>query len=185
MSRHPSENLLALYAGGELGRFDAWRVGRHVAGCAECERDVTEFSALRSEVASATDTPAVNWGRLAVEMKANIRLGLEAGACVEKPEPVRIAFSPRALAACASLLLLVAAFLLERPTPRATEVKTPGTAVLEATGMGIQVKEGEQTLMLLNHGARDIHYSATGDAMRARYVDPDTGYVTINNVYVQ
>jgi len=184
MTRHPSESLLALFAGGELGRFGKWRVERHIEGCADCQRDVAEFSALRSEVAAASDMPEVDWNRLAVEMKANIRLGLEAGACIEK-RPVRMSFSPRALAACASLLLLVAAFLLERPMPRAAEVKAPEAAILEASGMGIQVKEGEQALMLLNPGAHDIHYSATGGAMRARYVDADTGNVTINNVYVQ
>jgi hypothetical protein len=30
-----------------------------------------------------------------------------------------------------------------------------------------------------------VDYLASGNAMRARYVDSETGYVTINNVYAQ
>jgi hypothetical protein len=37
--------------------------------------------------------------------------------------------------------------------------------------------------MLLNTRARDVNYQATGSTMRARYVDAETGYVTVNNVY--
>jgi len=39
--------------------------------------------------------------------------------------------------------------------------------------------------MLLNSRAHDVNVTASGGTMRARYVDADTGNVTINNVYVQ
>jgi len=186
VARHPSEASLALFAGGELGPFRKWRIERHVAACADCGREVSEFSALRSEIAAADGTPELDWKRMAGELRANIRLGLEAGACIEK-EVFPIRFSPWTLAACASLVLLVAAILLERPAPRVADAKPQEAAVLEASGMGIQIKEGEQALMLLNPRARgvSVNYSAGGSAMRARYVDPDTHYVTINDVYVQ
>jgi hypothetical protein len=185
VTRHPSESALALFAGGELGRFGKWRVERHIEGCANCRNEVSQFSALRAQVMSADQMPDIEWNRLAAEMRANVRLGLEAGACVEKVPVARELFRPRVLAACASLALLVAAILLERPAPSAVAVGKRTPAILEASGIGIQVNEGDQSLMLLNTRARGISYSATGGAMRARYVDADTGYVTINNVYVQ
>ena len=61
-------------------------------------------------------------------------------------------------------------------------------AFLESSGSGIQVKSGDQSIILLNtraRNARDVNYLASGNAMRARYVDTETGYVTINNVYAQ
>jgi hypothetical protein len=183
MTKHPSEASLALFAGGELGGWQRWRMERHVAGCAECRRDVSDFSALRAETAALDDLLEVAWDRLAAEMRANIRVGLEAGECVtERPARGSI-FSPRALAACVSLAaLLAASVFLERPAPRVAETK-PSEPVLETTGAGIQVTDGEQSIMLLHPGARDVNYTATGGAMRARYVDGETGYVTINNVY--
>jgi anti-sigma factor RsiW len=186
MTRHPSEAMLALFAGGDLGSLGRWRVERHVAACAECRREVSEFSELRAAVPAMMEPPEISWTKLAVEMKANIRLGIEAGECVSggRSEGSGI-FSVRALAVCGSLALLLAAFLLERPIPRVEPMKASEAAFLESSGSGIQVKTGDQAIMLLNTRARDVNYLATGHAMRARYVDTETGYVTINNVYAQ
>jgi hypothetical protein len=97
----------------------------------------------------------------------------------------RAIFSLRALAACTSLAaLLVVSLLLEQPTPRVEKVKASDATVIEAASDGIQLKQGEQGLILKNGGARDVNYLATGATMRARYVDAKTGQVTINNVYV-
>ena len=188
MVKHPSESSLALFAGGELGWLRRWTIGRHVDGCNECRRDVGEFSDIRANATALGDLPdvsGVSWDRLAAEMKANIRLGLEAGECITRRREPRVIFSGRALAACVSLAaLLVVSVFLERPQPRLAEIKI-SDPVLETSGSGIQVKDGEQGMMLLNTRARDVNYAATGSTMRARYVDADTGYVTINNVYAQ
>ena len=185
MSRHPSEANLALLAGGELSPWRQWSVARHVAGCEQCRREVAEFSGLRQEVHAMAETPELPWNSLATEMRANIRLGLEAGECVTERSAVRRVFSLRAMVACASLaMLLVVGFLIEQPAPRAAETKT-AEAVLETSGSGIQVTEGSQSMMLLNANSRDVQYQAGGSTMGARYVNSDTGQVTINNVYVQ
>ena len=44
---HAAPWLMA-FADGELGRWRRWRVGRHVAGCAACERRVEELRAMSS-----------------------------------------------------------------------------------------------------------------------------------------
>jgi hypothetical protein len=185
MAKHPSEANLALLAGGELSRWRQWNVARHVAGCERCQREVAEFSGLRERVHVMAEMPEVSWNSLATEMRANIRLGLEAGECVTERSAVHGAFSLRALVACGSLaMLLVVGFLIEQPAPRATKPKA-AEAVLETSGSGIQVTEGSQSMMLLNASSRDVQYQAGGSAMGASYVNSDTGQVTINNVYVQ
>jgi hypothetical protein len=185
MTRHPNEANLSLLAGGDLGRWRAWTIERHVAGCEECRSAVAEFSALREKVRVMAEAPEVPWNSLAAEMRANIRLGLEAGECVTERAATRGMFSLRALVACGSLaMLLMVGFLIERPAPQVREVKA-AEAVLETSGSGIQVTEGSQALMLLNSGSRDVQYQASGSTMGAHYVNSDTGQVTINNVYVQ
>ena len=185
MSRHPSEASLALLAGGELSPWRRWGVARHVGGCEQCRREVAEFSGMREEVRATADSPEVSWNSLATEMRANIRLGLEAGECVTSHAAAHGVFSLRAMVACGSLvMLLVVGFLIEQPAPRTLEPKT-AEAVLETNGSGIQVTEGSQAMMLLNASSRDVQYEAGGSTMGARYVNSDTGQVTINNVYVQ
>ncbi len=81
--KHPLEADLALHAGHDLGFVKEWRVGRHVSRCEQCRQTVDEFVVLRSTTVQLGELPAdINWKRLASEMKANIRLGLEAGECV-------------------------------------------------------------------------------------------------------
>lgn len=186
MKNHPSQTNLALFAGGELGRWTRWSVKRHIGICEECQRDITDFSVLRDEAAVLAELPEILWDSIAAEMKANIRLGLEAGECVS-PHPItRMVFSPRALAACVSLAaLLVVSVFLERPAPRGLDIKTT-EAVLETSRSGIQLREGAQGIVLLNRHAREVPVNdlVTGRAMQQSYVDSETGMVTINNVYV-
>src|ERR1700694_2046354 len=80
--KHPSEASLALFAGGDLGRLRRGNIERHMAACSECRHDISEFSALRTDAGVLAELPELSWDRLAAEMKANIRLGLEAGECV-------------------------------------------------------------------------------------------------------
>jgi hypothetical protein len=185
--RHPSQAKLALFAGGDLGRFDGWRVTRHVNACAECRADAADFSALRAEVSGLNDMPDISWSRLAAEMKANIRLGVEAGECVAALPGSRKIYGLRGLIACGSLAaLLVASVLLQSPSPHLGGANQPDQAVAEVSGNGIQVKEGGKSFGLTHGRASDVNYSASAQGiMRDRYVDADSGQVTINDVYVQ
>ena len=183
---HPHENDLALFAGGDLGCFRRWRMERHLAGCDRCRSGVDEFSTLRTQLRDLEEMPAVHWARLAAEMKANIHLGLEAGACV--PDAGPNPFSPsRAWAAYAGLLaLLFVAFWVGRTVPIATPASDADAVVLAATGNSIELKHAGSSLSLMHTRANDVTLSVSAQgAMRARYVDSATGQVTINNVYVQ
>lgn len=183
--KHPNHATLALHAGGDLGVFARWRTERHLSKCERCREEAAAFGGLREILPELAETPEISWNRLAAEMKANIRLGLAAGECVRGGE-MALRSSPwlaggRALAAVASVVvLLVTGMVLQRPAPA---VKDEGL-VVQAMGNGIQVREGGQALGLMHAGAQNVMYSVNAQgSMRARYIDPETGSVTINNVY--
>ena len=187
---HPSQSTVALYAGQDLGWFGRRRVERHLAACSACRGEVEAFASLRDDMAELSELPPISWNRLAAEMKANIRLGLAAGECVRGEHsvaPLAWLSGARALVACASVVaLLVAGLFLQRPTPPSAPAVAGDSAVLRATANGIELNQGGQSLSLLHVHAGEVTYSAGAQgSMRARYVDADTGNVTINNVYVQ
>ena len=185
--RHPNQATLALHAGGDLGAFARWRTARHLSLCDQCRDEIAAYQRLRSILPDLTEVPEIQWNRLAAEMKANIRLGLAAGECVRTPAAVR--WQPvngfRAAIAIAIMAVLVAAGItLERPVPAPPE--QPGI-VAEATpgGAGIQVREGRQAFELLHSGAQNVTYTAGAQgSMEARYVDRETGYITVNKLDV-
>ena len=185
---HPSEATLALFAGRDLGWFARRRTERHLAGCEHCQRAVDAYRSLRSVLPDLSEAPGLHWNRMAAEMKANIRLGLAAGECVREPAAERYPrlFGSRALVSYASIAaLVVASLLLERPAPK-MPAREAAEVTLRATPTGIEVKEGARTMSLLHRRGADVNVlvGAQG-SMRARYVDSETGYVTINNVYAQ
>jgi hypothetical protein len=187
---HPSEASLALFAGGDLGAFSAWRTQRHIQHCGECRRAVEEFAALRSKVPELGQLPGVQWNRLAAEMKANIRLGLAAGECVRGAgwtatwQPKRL--PGNAFAYAGVLALMLAGIWLQRPAPGLAQLENPDAVTLESTRNGIELKQGGQMLSLMHKRAADVNYSvSTQGVMSTRYIDSDTGYVTINKVYAQ
>jgi hypothetical protein len=188
--KHPSEAKLALYAGGDLGRIARWSTDRHLSACVRCREEVAAFARVREIVPELGEIPEVSWNRLAAEMKANIRLGLAAGECVrngEAPQRRTLFSGARAAVALASIAaVLVTAVVLEHPAPQFTRAEHSEGVVVQTTTNGIQVREGGQALRLMHSGAQNVTYSVGAQgSMRARYVDPETGYVTVNNVYAQ
>jgi len=187
--KHPNQATLALHAGGDLGVFARWRTERHLAKCADCREELAGFEAVREITPELREIPEIPWQRLSAEMRANIRLGLAAGECVRTGETplreMRWFGGARAAVAFASMIALVATgLMLERPAPR--HVPEDEGSVVETTADGIQMSEGGQAIGLLHSGARNVTYTVSAQGgMRARYVDPETGYVTINNVDVQ
>lgn len=188
--RHPSPSTLALYAGRDLGWWAGRRMERHLAGCRQCRDEIESFSTVRDGLVDLNELPALPWHRMAAEMKANIRLGLAAGECVRDGHAAPFAWlsGARAMTALAGVaLLLVAGLFLQRPAPPTPPVMANQGTVLRATATGIELKQDGQTLSLQHvRAGADVTYTAGAQgSMRARYVDSDTGNVTINNVYVQ
>jgi hypothetical protein len=153
---------------------------------------------LRGQLAQA-EMPELNWGSLAAEMRANIRLGLEAGECVREKRrfggKIFGDWSFGLAAAFACLLLLAGASFFMRDvrgpvrsfpqiSAQPGSVATGSLPSLESTNTGVGLHSGDSSFTLLNHdGAVASQTVSAQGAVRSRYVD--AGAVTINNVYLE
>ena len=200
--KHPNEATLALHAGGDLGPLANWSLERHLARCGRCRDEAAAFHNLRQLLPGIAAPPDVRWNRLAAEMKANIHLGLTAGECVRaEPTPLRetplFAGARAGVALAAVLVLFLGGVFLGRPAPKPESAAIEGVE-FQTTANGIQVREGGATLRLLHGGAQDfrmqidgrlrsvpavIYTSGAQGSMGAGYMDPQTGYMTVTNVY--
>ncbi len=185
---HPAASDLALFAGSELSFWSRGRVALHLRQCGPCRGEVEAFRRQRKLFReAATALPAgINWGRLVPEMKANIQLGLSAGECVApaESEPRRLGWRVAAALACITLVI-ISGWWLHAPRPNMA-LPADEMIVLEATPEGIELKERDRSLTLIHSSSDPVMVSVSaGGAMAARFVDDETGMVTINNVYAQ
>jgi hypothetical protein len=190
---HPSEAELALLAGGDCGWMERLRLNRHVSRCGDCQDMVASFTELRSSL-SEMALPAVaieeaNWEHLAGEMRANIRLGLAAGECVGQipAETAPRPWIPRFAYGMAGVIVLLGAGMFLRGLLPHTDLPVVHAAVLESTAKGVQVRTSAGgSMMLLNQSDAEPDQTVTSQgAVRARYVDGETGTVTITSVYAE
>jgi hypothetical protein len=195
---HPNESDLALYAGNDLGRLARLRVDWHLRTCGKCQQEVTDFSSLRADTVRNASDPDVNWDRLAAEMKANIRLGLEAGECIAPLQPRHRPHSPLTWAALATAALIVIAaggeMWINHPwslgMPPAETLSQAGmpaldNVVLEVKDSAILMRDGDAVVSELRNdvpSGSDVVYSVNAQGgVGASYVDK-TGMVTVNNI---
>ena len=217
--KHPPQDQLALFAGGEAGWFESWSVRRHLVACPICRKRAADFSQDRQTVRnlSVELPPEVEWNRLADEMAGNIRVGLAAGeaiAAFDRPSDDRTSGVAGARtswlrwnagwAIAAASAVFAAAFWLNLPNPQAEHLLTALRAirvdragklvqpaapaadevVVEASGSSIQVRENGGSLALLHPRSDGLTISVNMQGSAgARYIDSDTGQVTINRVY--
>jgi hypothetical protein len=201
--RHPQEADLALYAGGELTLVSRARVAFHVRRCAACQRATDSYQAARRTLKEGADVLPrdLDWDQLAAEMTGNIRVGLAAGACLRdaKFASKGLLWRP-ALGIAAGMALITGALLLNFPVEQRDNLArafgrmwshnsvapAESRIYLEATRSGIQVTENGGALTMTHPDAAPsvVSVSLQG-SVRARYVDSDTGQVTVTNVYAQ
>ena len=204
MSRHVMETDLALYAAGDLPFWRGAVAKFHVRGCAECRGLVEALRVDRKELRRSADVmpPGVDWEQLAAEMTANIRVGLAAGECVTPRERKIASVSWRPMAIAAALVVMLAgAWWLNIPR---TDTETIGRAlrnmatggragspqeggpVVGASSTGVELIENGGQIRIDQGGLEPVMFSvSTQGSASARYVDQDTGQVTITAAYVQ
>ena len=191
---HPTEHAISLYASGDLAWFERWKLERHVRGCERCRSLADRYEAARADLrATAGEMPeGAEWDRLAAEMTANIRLGVAAGECVGPARqiairPDRTGWRAAVVLASATLVVLVGWWVnLPKPAPAPSIASTASEVLLEATAAGIELKHQDSALSFRRPGEEPLTVTVSVQgAMRARYVDADTGQVTINHVYAQ
>lgn len=206
MRRHPKETDLALFISRDLNLWQRFMVNRHASHCEDCRARIEAYRLdLEQRRREASEMPpGVDWDRLSAEMTANIRVGLAAGECVapRSRKVVTASWRPAAIAAGVAVVL-TGAWWLNLPASDTESLKRAMTAlvhgrtdapapaedmgpVVEATSRGIQLKENGGSLALSQGRSQPvaITVSAPGSAS-ARYVDTDTGQITITSVYVQ
>jgi hypothetical protein len=192
---HASEYDLALFAGGDLGFFSRLRVASHLKKCPDCRQAYERFLAARAELKEGgAQLPLhLDWNRLAAEMTANIHLGLAAGEIVAvQPKPRQLTGWRPAMVLASALLVVLAAWWVNRPPPAVLEQAGRNAAIevpqvfVESTASGIELKDHGRMLQLRHPEDTDVATSVSlQGVVRARYVDSESGQVTINNVYVQ
>lgn len=203
MTTHVAESDLALYVSGDLGLMRRLLVRLHVSSCDRCRRRVDAYRADRKAIREiAGEMPEhVNWDRLSAEMAANIRVGLAAGECVapRRRKSVGLGWRPAAAMAALSCVLALAWWLnmpeeTTRSLGRALTAVWHGASatvperglVVEADSTGIELRENGSSLGVSQGSTRPVAVSVSvqGSAS-ARYVNADTGQMTITSVYAQ
>ncbi len=210
MTRHTSEPDLALYASKDLPVWRKLAVAWHVRGCEECRGLVETFRRDRDGLHQAADRlpEDIDWDQLSAEMTANIHVGLAAGECVtpRAPRVEALAWWRPAAAAAGILALVAGAWWLNVPR---SDTETIGRALhdmvtgqrgavaqttvpedrgpmVRSSSAGVELVENGGRLGIEQSGLLPAMYSvSTQGSASARYVDQDTGQVTITAVYVQ
>jgi hypothetical protein len=175
--RHPPDVQIALFAGGDLGRWERWSVARHVARCARCKREVQALrdagTELRQLAAQMPELPnGLNWNRLAQEMTGNIRVGLAAGEAIalfDKPAPAK----PRlgwnaALVVLGATVIFGVAFWSSLPNEQADHLWT-SLKRIRAERVGTVIHSGAATAapeeVVLEASSSAIQVKENGRAM--------------------
>jgi len=141
-TRHPAEQDLALFATNDLTFFSRLSVSRHVRICPSCAQAIHDYHEITADLALCE--PAIpGWDTLAAEMRANISLGLEAGACLPAvtPAPALSWFNPRLALAMASLIFLLGAGIALRP-----DQSKPAPTVLAGEQQSAKVDPAQQSV---------------------------------------
>jgi len=196
---HPSRPDLALYSGCDLNFWKRFRVEHHLHDCEECRREVEAFRGRRQSIRTVAEEmpPGAEWNVLAAEMRANIRLGLSAAECIANvgiPSRVR-SFRWQLAAGTAAVAVFVTGglWVYSRATqaaPQATvaaSAPVTGQMILKATRAGLEMeRDGRGMTLTYTSGARVIPAVAVSHGgLNARYVDDETGQVTIHHVFAE
>jgi len=199
---HPDQSMLALYSRRDLPLTTRWRLKHHIARCEQCERQVALFlsayTALNREAHDQTLTgfeAIADWPCLEREMLGNIGVGLAAARCIDNVGRKR-AWITRAALVLAGLALFIVGWMTHIPNQETRHLATSvrrlvglerpaiNGIVVQSTPDGISVRTQQATLTILHPASAVVSVSGSS-AMAARYVDEDTGQVTITNVYGQ
>ncbi|HEX4809338.1 MAG TPA: hypothetical protein VH325_10425 [Bryobacteraceae bacterium] len=200
---HPHIGELALWASRDLSWTGRLTLAPHIGGCAVCRQEVARFraarEAFRHDAQSQTLTgfeAIADWPRLEREMLGNIAVGVAAGRCIDKVGRKRLKGWGGALAGAGLAAMLVAGWMMNIPREQTEhlagsirrvlgmEVAQNTGTILQTTPDGILVQAQGASMTLL-HPASAVVTVAGNSSVGARYVDADSGEVTITNVYGQ
>jgi hypothetical protein len=203
LAAHPNLEILALYSNRDLPWLTRWQIGRHVRKCANCEEQILQFRSAHSELKREADTQTLtgfeaitDWSRLEREMIGNIAVGVAAARCIENVGRRRILAAKGTWVTVGLVLLFLAGWFAHVPSEQrdhlaaslrrsmGMEVPQIAGSVVQTTPEGITVRAQGATLTIL-HPPSAVVSLAGSSSLGARFVDEETGEVTITNVYGQ
>lgn len=177
------ERSQALTAAGDASLWQ--RLLARWRGTPPDDRAEEEFRQIREHMGQFRDLPPYfAWESLAQEMKANILVGVEAGEIV-KPRRLHPPIGWRAgLAMAAVTLLMISGYWWQMP--HRWRASLPTTEAVLQTGpgqLGVAQQESGFALMFQESAGNSLLSGASG-AVRADYVDNETGQLTVAHVYL-
>lgn len=201
---HPSPEELALFSQGDLPLVKRWLLGAHLRSCPSCEYELERFrdtaiAIKRQTTANALEAvqAAADWSRLEQEMIGNINVGIAAARCVAKV-PGRSLEGWRLAALVGGLtFVFVAGWLVNVPREDTDKIlaavrasftvpQRPTGTVLQTSPRGVSIRFQGASLTLLHPSSAQATASfSSRSSVGVRYVDDQTGQVTITNVYGQ
>lgn len=200
---HPSAQALALFATTtDLPWTKRVKVGHHVWHCAQCEEQVAAFRTARAQLREEARTSMLtgfeavaDWPRFEREMLGNIAVGLDAGRCIDKVGHRHLVWRGMLLTAGLTAVFVAGWFThipseqnahLMSSLRRVFGISDPQAAatVVKANREGIEVKTRGATLTF-RHPTYAVNSMSGASSVTSRYVDEDTGQVTITKVYAQ
>ena len=136
---HLDERTIALYAGGDLGRFRRWLANRHLSRCPICRDAVEAYSAVLSRIAEAPPVPEIDFSALA----HNVRVTAEQSLPVPSTETRwrwRAAAGAVLATAAIATLMLVSNSSESKPDSKLAATAIPAVAEEFGTWEGADVQ---------------------------------------------
>ncbi|MDE0102880.1 MAG: hypothetical protein OXN89_10915 [Bryobacterales bacterium] len=163
--RHAQEEVIALYAGGDLGRWKRFLTDRHLSKCAVCRQSAADYRRARQDLAALRETPPVDFKALTRHVQAAATARQNRAA---RGQRGRWLLGTAACAATVALALLYTGSQVRSPQPE-----------VPSAGLGMQATWGET---LLGLDAADAQVGATGE-LRFRAYDAASGTLSITEYY--
>jgi hypothetical protein len=201
---HPAIEELALFSRGDLPVTRRLMINAHVRTCPSCETEVEQFQAVaatfKKEAAGQTLNSleaTADWARLEREMTGNIKVGIAAAECIDRGVGRRFHGRRAWVLVGALCLIFLMGWLINVPREDSDRIlaalqrgisrpQIASSTVLQTTPRGVSVQSQGARLTLLHPASVKATFSFTGSSsVGIRYVDDETGQVTITNVYGQ
>jgi hypothetical protein len=201
---HPQIEELALFSRGDLPATRRLLINAHVRTCPSCETEVEHFQAVaaafKKEAAAQMLTSleaTADWARLEREMTGNIKVGIAAAECIDKGAGRRFHGRRVWMFAGALCLIFLLGWLINVPREDSDRIlaalrrgvnrpQIAQSTILQTTPRGVSVQSQGARLTLLHPESVKATFSFTGySSVGIRYIDDETGQVTITNVYGQ
>ncbi len=193
---HPDAPTLALLAGGELPFWPRFKARSHVRFCPRCQAALEQFLAVRAALRAEALDPAppalsaLDWSAFEAEMRANIRLGLTAGALAGEPDGAAPPLPPPSLplwrwatVGAALVFVVGAGWWLSVPRHTPTPVVS---SVLKDVAEAEHAPAPAPRFELLAPASAAVRTEADfNGGTHARLIDGDTGQVTLQQVYAE